>query len=616
MDDLTEKCSPEVYLKELRRLDADRVLLCPTPTDPATEAGRAVIAQLARHAAFFKANGLEVGCWIWTFSCGQGKPYTYMTSPTGRVHSSEACPTDKDWQRFMGDFIAAVAGCGVDLIQFDDDYRFGFQEMGVGCACENHRKLMAEELGYEPDFSELTEKCFSGGPNPVRTAWIRANGRSLEDFAAEMRRRVDEVNPDVRLGYCTCMTNWDIDGTHPDRIARLMAGKTKPFYRLIGAPYWAPLRAWGSRIADVIELERMEKTWNDDPEIEIFSECDAYPRPRTRCPAAYLEGFDTALRADGRLDGILKYGLDYTSDPGFETGYQLRHELHRALYKGISALFDGKDAVGMRVYESPAKVARMTIPAPLAGGDNIDQLYFSYAARLLTNCAVPIRWEGTDAPGIVFGGNALDLPDEALRHGLILDAAAAEYLSARGVDVGVRSFGERIGAGFEVYPGFPGRVYMGSVTVRRLEVDPAAVIESRFEVGGGSVPGTFRYENAAGQRFFVLCFDGQMAEESLFRSYARQRQIADACRWFGSPLPAHLVGEPDLYMMVKQSPDGRSMAVGLWNFGPDDIPMPVVQMSDHWTDVTPLNCEAQIENNTVKLTRIEPFGFAAFEVRK
>ena len=35
-------------------------------------------------------------------------------------------------------------------------------------------------------------------------------------------------------------------------LSKILAGNTKPFLRLIGAPYWARAKSWGNRLADVI----------------------------------------------------------------------------------------------------------------------------------------------------------------------------------------------------------------------------------------------------------------------------------------------------------------------------------------------------------------------------
>ena len=68
------------------------------------------------------------------------------------------------------------------------------------------------------------------------------------------------------------MSVWDMDGVDSFTLAKLLAGNTKPLVRLIGAPYWAENRFLGNRLEDVIELERMERSWHEGDDIEVFSE--------------------------------------------------------------------------------------------------------------------------------------------------------------------------------------------------------------------------------------------------------------------------------------------------------------------------------------------------------
>ena len=72
---------------------------------------------------------------------------------------------------------------------------------------------------------------------------------------------------------------------------------------------------------------------------------------------------------------------------------------------------------------------------------NIENLFFSKAARTLAYNTIPTVYEGNGICGIVFDENARNLPLEALENGLIIDVAAAEILAARGIDVGIESFG-------------------------------------------------------------------------------------------------------------------------------------------------------------------------------
>lgn len=178
-----------------------------------------------------------------------------------------------------------VAGTGVDMILLNDDLRFGAWS-GFGCLCENHVRMICEQLGENVEETRLRELILSGGKNRYRDAFLNANKRSLQKYAVKMRRAADEVNPKLRLGFCACVSSWDIDGDAFE-ISKLLAGNTKPILRLIGAPYWVACSG-KEYLQDVVELERMEASWNRDSEIELIAEGDAYSCPRLNCPASYL----------------------------------------------------------------------------------------------------------------------------------------------------------------------------------------------------------------------------------------------------------------------------------------------------------------------------------------
>ena len=303
----------EIYT-ELKRFGAERVFLSSgSYTISKTEQNRRY-ENLKNVCSFFKQKGLEVGYWNWSFMFDNENPYTSLCDFNGKKISAFACPSDKEFLKFSSEYFKKFSDCGIDLLMFDDDFRFGFYSDTPTCLCDNHIAKINQIVGEDLSRDELKEKILNGSKNKYRDAYLKCNGEFLKDFCREMRKAIDEVNPNLRIGYCACMSNWDLDGTTPTELTRILAGDTKPFLRLIGAPYWAVEKNDNCNLQDVIELERMEKSWIDDQEIEIMAEGDCYPRPRFRCPASFLEGFDTAIRVSGCTDGILKYGIDYHSN--------------------------------------------------------------------------------------------------------------------------------------------------------------------------------------------------------------------------------------------------------------------------------------------------------------
>ena len=614
MNGTLKRSGRDRILAELRRLDASRVFLALDRYETDPDRRRAVLRKLADNCRFFKAQGYEVGAWIWTFWIKDNREFRNMRAISGKEIVEFMCPSDERFVAFAADYAADIARCGVDLIQYDDDFRYGFLSSTPACLCDGHIEAINRITGEEKTREELERYVTSGGKNKFRDAYLKANGDAFRHFAASVRAAVDAIDPSIRMGACTCMTSWDVDGTDAAELARILAGKTRPFARLIGAPYWAARRSWGNELQDVIELERMESAWTRDGEIELMAEGDVYPRPRTRCPASYLEGFDTAIRASGCTDGILKYGLDYCSNADYETGYATLHGRNRELYAAIDRLFGGKRSCGVRVYESMKKLADAVAPTAVNEAFDPQEFFFSNAARTLAYNTVPTVYEGEGVAGIVFDENARDLPLDALGKGLILDLAAAEILTERGVDVGLERIGRATCGETEHFLNSNNHILMDKATVYELALRDGVEILSDVETPLGTLPVSYRYENADGDRFLVLNLNTRSKHNNPLRHYARSRQYADLIPWLsGERLPAYVYGNPALYIQCKRNECG--MAVGLWNFFADPTLFTTVELDRKYRSVEFVNCSGRLEGNRVILSEIPPFGFAAFEVR-
>ncbi len=604
---------------QIKRFGAGRVFLALDCYQQSAEKRQKAIETLKENAAFFKCKGLEVGAWVWTFMFDEPHPFTPMTAIDGGVIKNYACPFDKDFLEFSSAYVAAIAGTGVDLVMFDDDFRYTFLEgFAPACLCEKHLAEIGSILGEKVTREQLYPYIVSGKKNKYRDAFLEANGKALREFSKKIRAAVDKVNPDVRVGACCCMSSWDINGTDAAEIAHLLAGKNKPFTRLIGAPYWSVRHSWGNRLQDVVELERMEATWTRSlgEDIEIFSEGDAYPRPRNMCPASFLEGFDMALRASDTNDGILKYGVDYCSVPDYETGYARLSERNMALYPEIDRLFRGRKSLGVRVYEPMHKVADAVSPTKV-NPENMRQedFFFSKAARTLSYVSIPTTYEGEEGLGIAFDESARHLPKAALKNGLILDIAGAEILTELGTDVGLVSIGKAEKARKERFASDGNRIAAGNARVYDITLSEKAEILSYAETASGDIPMSYRYENEKGERFLVLNINTRDEEDRTLRSMERGRQYAASAEWLsGKKLCASVYGCPSLYLQCKESENG--LVAGLWNFFPDPAMDVCVELGAEYSNIEFLNTSGRLEKDKVYLPDIPPFGFCAFEAKK
>ncbi len=613
--DFAHHMNREKTVETLKKMGVSRVMIGVESNSTGIGAKEKVIADIKDNTEYLHSCGFEVGAWFWAFYNTLKNDFVRMVSPEGKVSTSTVCPTDEAYCGEMCEFIKDVVKTGVDMLQFDDDLRYGFQDMGFGCLCGNHLKRIGEYLGEEVDFETVAEGVMNGGKNKYRDAFLAVNGIVFEEFAQKCRDAVDSVNPQVRMGFCSCITSWDIDGTTPDRLAKILAGNTRPFYRLIGAPYWAAMGAWGhTRISYVIEQERLEANRREDGNIEIFSEGDTYPRPRYRVPAAFLEGFDTVLRADGCTDGILKYSFDYTADCSYETGYNEAHIRNMPVYDAIDEMFSDRKTVGVRVFDSMRKFGSLTMPTDEKNPVNVQNLAFNVTARFLASNSIPTVYSGNEYSGAAFGEDARILTPDMLRNGAVIDYAAAVILKEKGIDTGIISENGTAGmSGTEHYASGEMTNTLTSTEIHRVKLADGAEICSYIEKDGEKIPVFYRYENAEGLRFAVYTFDGYKAEEHAFRNYERQKQVIEALEWLsGRKLPAVCTGHPDLYILTKRK--DNTLTVGLWNFFPDKIYGAKIELPENIASFRTFGADGKAEKNILTVSEIEPYGFAAAEI--
>lgn len=609
-----EKFGFKPALDQLKSVGASRVMLAIDSYIVDAEKKQSLMASIAKAVDYFKSNGFETGVWLWSFAVRYKNDFEKITSPDGLKCKEEVCPSDKAFCDMAADFIKSIAKCGVDFILFDDDYRYGcYTEVHLGCTCKNHMALISDMLGENLTASDIKDYLFKGGKNKYRCAFVAANRKVFLDFAKLMRDAVDSINPDIRFGLCACITTWDFDGASPAEICKVLAGNTKPLLRLIGAPYWAPFKGWGNSLSSIIELERLQASWCDS-DIEIIAEGDTYPRPRYYTPSSYLEGFDTALRADGSLCGILKYMIDYCSSNEYETGYIKAHCENTEFYKNIERIFSNKECQGIRVYEAMRKYEDMDVPEQLSHGGNVYNAFFPITSKMLSEISVPTKYNGKGV-GIAFGDNARYLPDNAAVDGLIIDIRAAKILQESGTDVGIKSFGDSISPTAENFTENGERVRHDQTAAQSIRISPNACVRSTYEDCG--TPASFTYQNSNGEKYYVLNVDTYNSSDCFYRNYMRSKEIARVCKqFFLSPLPAYSANHPYLYIMAKKSADSNALSIGLWNFFADSIHNAEIYLDSVYKSAEFVNCSGALKGDMLTVDDVSAFGYCCIEVKK
>ena len=631
MTTVNERTLP-IYLEQFRKCRAERVFICGidnvyTPnsllkTDPES---------IRRAIAYFQENGLEVGIWISAF--GHGTPlfaeqndigsYTSIEGIHGDRAEHALCPLDPQFLHDYKEAVKLIAALNPDVIMLDDDFRINgrVRHYHFGCFCKYHLAKYYERIGETVPREQLEELILCGGENKYRTAYLDLMGETLLNFARELRSAVDEINPNIRMGACSTFESWDLCGTDLVAIAKAFAGNTAPFSRISGAPYW------DDNIIPTIEFARQQYAWGKDSGVEIFAEGDTYPRPRYNVPSKIVELFDMALLADGTGDGILYYAFDYSYPPEYEPGYAKRFARNQALRDEIKALFAGKHPVGVRVCASPKKFRQWELPKKLPENlfTDLHRAVFSPSRYLISQNSISTSYEASGYPALVLGVDAKDVTLDDLCHGAIIDVEAANILQKKGIDVGLLSEKKQRFAA-EYYPeaDFTNGC-LSNVSARLITCREEATVVSRFLPDNS--PASYLYENADGLRFFVLAFDHYASHENTlstskannpnvnyFNNYCRQADLIRAIEWLGKkPLPAICPKNPGLYLLASKN-EGGDMAVALCNVSLDDVIETAVKLDKPYSSIRFVNCTGTLNGDTVTLSDLPPYGFAAFEV--
>lgn len=570
---------------------------------------------------FFKNNGFETGVWIGAFGHGMAlahelnvafkNKYRKIAGVMGESYDYGYCPDCENYAKDYTDNIKKIAMLNPDLIMIDDDFRLNGRKYHLGCFCEKHLEEFYRLTGEEIPRAEIEKKAFFQKGNKYRDAYMEMSKNTLYGFAKKMRNAVDEINPNIRLGYCTTPNVWDFEGTDVCELAKISAGNTKPFMRSCGAPYGTQ-----HDIINVVEMARMEHAWlkNNDCGIEVFAEGDVYPRPCYNVSSKTLELYDLALACDGKADGILKYMFDYTFPVGYETGYINKHIKLQNVQSETKELFNGKKLTGVQMFFEIHKVRNWDL-SDAEGESPVNKIKEMKAASdMIAKNGISSCYEDSEYPVVVSGEDARYISLEKLKNGAVIDAVAAKILTERGVDTGVLKVENLKNVTEEYYMDFSdGVTGIENAVFKKLvcneNIKPATKLLPSEDIG------SYLYENADGVRFVVFASDFYFSEPdaNYYNNYYRQEQLISAIEWAGrKKLPAVSKRHPNLYMMCAKNE--KSISVLAINMSMDDVTEPKITLDKEYKNIKFVNCGGRMEKNIVILSDIAPYGFAAFEV--
>lgn len=447
------------------------------------------------------------------------------------------------------------------------------------------------------------------------------NGEALKKLAKAVRDAVDNIDTSVRVGICASPTTmFGIDGASAFELSEILAGKNEPFIRLIGAPYWAyhAERMLNARLGDVIGLERLELSYVETLQYkgEVLSEGDTYPRTRFDCPASYLELFHSALSTENGLDGILKYPGEYTSyKDEYESGFSRLASYNREKREAVEEAFLNTDKVGFKILEIRDKMKTEEFLPEDVPPMEFERIVMPASIRAFTDLSLPYSFTG-NGPTVAFGDNARYLSLEELRRGVITDIVGARILKEKGIDVGIKDFGEEVvvGSCYEYYNDFDDEIFVqfyraANLFNLQLEQKAEVLTSTIFENRKYSL--TYRYEGTNG-KIAVCCVGTTQTRGSFgyFKSYYKQRVFADLYKWFvGEELAAVSFDCPFLMQIVGKK-EGKCI-VGFWNIYQDGVANQLIYLQKKYHKAEFIGCDGRLEGKQLILNYLPGYDFCA-----
>lgn len=616
-------------LKIFKDMKTDRIFLACVERYPfKSNARRKKLLETCKTThQFLKSEGFETALWIHTLGFGikvdahnyeSAKNYTRRVTIMGETADDCMCPENEEFTEDLCTFVKEIAETGIEMLVLDDELcQSGVP--GIGCACDLHMKKYQDLLGEQIAREELADKIFTGGPNKYRSAWFKMQGDTLRNFCRSLRKAADEVNPNMRMGFCAGYTSFDLEGADAIELTKILAGGTKPFLRYTGAPYWYAQKRFGHQsMQTIVEIVRQQVMWCENENIELFAEADSYPHNCFQVPSAYVEGFDLATKVLNNMD-TLKYVVGYVSQPWYEKAYANEHINHLSLYGEIAKAFDDKKPLGIRIYQSMKVLENADFSNTFAGEDYFRNYWMNEQSSIIpTSAAIPTTYEGEGLCGMAFGEQAKYLPESAFRKGLILDIKAAKILQSQGIDVGLQSSAPLDYVPVERFHSYgTDTVLCWTSKVYDVKLKQGAKVLSTFYYEGIETPAAYLYENSAHQRFMVYGFDLEdlPCHSGALLSYCRGRQLNDCCEWLGGEkMPVICNGHPMLYCICKENES--EIAAGYFNYHADEINNAEIKLTSNPSKVQFINCDGEVNGNTVTIRHIKSFGFAGIVFSK
>ncbi|MBQ3341311.1 MAG: acetylxylan esterase [Kiritimatiellae bacterium] len=556
--------------------------------------------QMARIREAVADIDLEVGWYLGpVLACAKNGPFQFMVGDTGREALHAPCPLDADFLAALCRRIRTVCERGrPSTIMFEDDLHFGWQRdktndgwTGLCCYCPLHLAKVAEKCGRHYTREQLIDIMKERTPEAerARRAFDSAKIDSLIAFGKAIRKVVDGVSPEIRMGLCG---NSDMSHGRSDasEFARAVAGRYRPLVRIPCSTYDSN----GSFEEMLNCVSRGYRSFLKCPrDIERMQELDAYPHNHFFMPDAILSALLAKAVSCGS-ESVLFYGLHGNDKPiEDDDGYfrcLLRENRRMAVLRDE---LKGMSPCGVFAPEADPTInffgARYGFPMSLDRG----------STTLLAGSAAETMDSAELEKLLRCGGVVLDGRCAAAATKLGLASVMGAEVSAAAEFPIVHEWSEDVAVSRRV----PGRHIMNANFAAPTPAEKSSCAAMKA-VGGAKqetlvgfvdsdgnqyAPSVMRVTTADGRRFgFISTTITGNRSVALF-SVRKREVIADLLEWAsGGEIPVRVADERNVEVIANESPDGKTMVLTVLVLRADCIDGIDLMFSGEW-----LNADAE-----------------------
>jgi hypothetical protein len=359
-------------------------------------------------------------------------PFQPMIGHDGSVSTGCACPNSAGLREYVRAKYTLAAQAGPDFIWVDDDIRMQNHGVAYACFCPLCLEKFAQMVGRAYTREELVGALDDPAGEEVRRAWVEQNVRSIESLLSDVEQAIHQVNPDIVTGLMTAGPGWTT-----------YSGMA--FERWMRALKATKMRPGGGFYSDAARLEILDKAFDVGRQraarpsgvADCQYELENFPYQTLKKSASSVINEGTLALAAG-LNGVAFNALGMWEGALDDFAPLARRaQQARPMWETLARHCQDMPTRGLWITWTPQLMARRKVQVGERWFAN-QKTYDFPRAHVLAQIGLPLSVEiAPEGASVLYGRVIEAFDDDQLRqmlaHGVLMDSAALDVLTARGL---------------------------------------------------------------------------------------------------------------------------------------------------------------------------------------